>query len=278
MPRERRHPLLSAWPLRARCKSTEVTCPAGGTPPARTPPFTPEAYVGRNRNNLSFSNSQRTESERACTRAEGEEGTGGAANQGGQRCSHLSAPKGASLTFPDAGTLGWVESGDARVLGGLAVWMGRMWGQLGRGGLGPIECFPSRVSVRRSLGVGGGKWGRCPHPVCTPASSDTRPGRDGGESGCFALDPTLAAAGSEPSRLCPRTVGLPPAPRTAHPSPPPVRPAPRRAVDRHPGLLSAPGTARDGPMPSAASRLRLRLRFRLVRGAGASPASAGQVR
>lgn len=77
---------------------------------------------------------------------------------GRTRCSHPAAPKVASLTFSAQGpSAGWSQGtrAAAGVLG-CSQSGGGVWGQLGRVGLGPTECFPSWVSVRRSLGVG---WG-----------------------------------------------------------------------------------------------------------------------
>lgn len=77
-------------------RAQKPTCPAGGTPPARRPQFTPEVYAGRN-TKICFLNAQRTESEREHDQSEE---TGRNAHQGKRVAPHLGSAYGGRPHLP----------------------------------------------------------------------------------------------------------------------------------------------------------------------------------
>lgn len=145
----------------------------------------PRGLCGWKEKNLSFSNSQRTESEERRTGQRKRRWPG--RRKPGKRVPPTPRRLRDVLDSPAWGPQGWVESGNAlrRGAGGIAVWQG-VWAAEA-GGLGRMEVF-SVPSVGQGLGAMSPPASH-PTPLLTsslhpyPATADTHPdlgGRDGG--------------------------------------------------------------------------------------------------
>lgn len=156
-------------------RAQKPTCPAGGTPPARRPQFTPQVYAGRN-TKICFLNAQRTESEPSAEHRQSEE-TGRNAYQGKHVVSPTrAAPKVASPHLLACGPQGW---GSQRTLEARdATEPGRRRG----GHWGGQRSFLVQVSGGRSLGRSGVRGNR-PH-LDLPTSHRRHSPRGSGGTGC----------------------------------------------------------------------------------------------